>query len=145
MNGVNIFGMFIVVLMLVPNVIYALKNKEIENKCKNKFMNTTEQIGRYGSMFFMVFNIGRLEMNFQSNVILIIGVISIAVLLILYWAFWIAYLRENKMIFAIMLAVIPSIIFIESGFIFRHYLLIISGIIFASGHIYVTYQNNKRK
>lgn len=145
MNGINIFGMFIVVLMLVPNVIYALKNKEIENKCKNKFMNTTEQIGRYGSMFFMVFNIGRLEMNFQSNVILIIGVISIAILLILYWAFWIAYLRANKMKFAIMLAAIPSIIFIESGFIFRHYLLIISGVIFAIGHIYVTYQNNKRR
>ena len=39
----------------------AVKEKNQENKCTNKLMNLVEQIGRYGSMFLMVFNIGLAE------------------------------------------------------------------------------------
>ncbi len=57
-NWLNVFGLVIVVLLLIPNIIYAIKFKNQQNKCTNKAMNIIEQIGRYGCMFLMVFNIG---------------------------------------------------------------------------------------
>ena len=50
-DWLNIWGLIIVVLMLIPNILYALKAKESTNKCKNKMMNIIEQIGRYVSFF----------------------------------------------------------------------------------------------
>lgn len=143
MNWINIFGLIIVALMLVPNIIYAYRNKNIENKCNNQIINILEQIGRYGSMLLMVFNIGIFEFGFKSEKNFLVWFISMKILLILYWAFWILYLKTPKMLFAMLLAIIPSIIFVFSGLILRHGLLAIFGIIFSFGHIFVTYQNNK--
>ena len=65
-SWLNIWGLIIVALLLIPNIIYAVKQKNRENKCTNKCMNILEQIGRYGSMFLMVFNIGLAEFGFSS-------------------------------------------------------------------------------
>lgn len=54
----NLLGLILVVLLLIPNIIYAVRVKDQHNQCTNKAMNMLEQIGRYGSMFFMVFHIG---------------------------------------------------------------------------------------
>ncbi len=67
MNWINSFGLTIVTLMLVPNIIYAYRNKNIENKCNNRIINILEQIDRYCSMFLMVFNIGIFEFGFKSE------------------------------------------------------------------------------
>ena len=142
MNWINIFGLSIVVLMLLPNVIYAINIKSFENKCKNKTMNMFEQIGRYGSMFFMVFNIGIYEVGFQSNIAFVIWLSLTILFLLLYWLFWFIFFKSTRATLPIILAILPSAIFITSGFILRHWLLIISGILFSIGHIYVTYQNN---
>lgn len=53
-NPINLFGFIIVVIMLIPNIIYGIKFKGLENKCTNKAMNVIEQAGRYGSMALMV-------------------------------------------------------------------------------------------
>ncbi len=52
---INIFGLIIVLLILVPNIIYAIRVKDQENKCQNKIMNILEQIGRYGCMFCLLY------------------------------------------------------------------------------------------
>ena len=53
-NLINLFGGFFVFLMLIPNIIYAVKNKDEKNLCTNKLMNIIEQIGLlyYLSAFF---------------------------------------------------------------------------------------------
>ena len=65
-DWINIFGLVFVILLLIPNIIYAFKFRSQKNKCNNKFMNVLEQIGRYASMFLMVFNIGIAEFGFSS-------------------------------------------------------------------------------
>ena len=35
---INVFGAVIVILMLIPNIIYALKNKGEKNNCTNQLM-----------------------------------------------------------------------------------------------------------
>ena len=47
MNWLSTFGLVLVILLLIPNIIYAVRVKNQKNKCTNKFMNILEQIGRY--------------------------------------------------------------------------------------------------
>ena len=63
---INVFGTIIVVLMLVPNVVYALKNRGEENRCTNRWMNLLEQIGRYGCIAFMWFPLLVGKFSFRS-------------------------------------------------------------------------------
>ena len=36
---INVFGAGIVVLLLIPNIVYAVRNPGEENRCTNRFMN----------------------------------------------------------------------------------------------------------
>lgn len=49
MSWLNVFGLILVVLLLIPNIIYAFKVKKRENKCTNRFMNILEQIENYNA------------------------------------------------------------------------------------------------
>ena len=44
---INVFGAIIVILMLIPNIVYAIKNKNEKNLCTNRLLNVIEQVGRY--------------------------------------------------------------------------------------------------
>ena len=138
---INIFGLIIVILILVPNIIYAIKVKDHENKCQNKLMNILEQIGRYGCMFLMVFNIGVFELGFISAATVLAYLFGNLILLVSYLVIWVLYFKKPEYPKQIALAVIPTIIFILSGITSLHILLIIFGIFFGVGHIYVTKQN----
>lgn len=143
MNWLNVFGLVFVVLLLIPNIIYAIKDKNKQNKCTNKFMNVIEQIGRYGCMFLMVFNIGIAEFGFGSNYAFLIYLFGNTLLIILYWIIWILYFRKCTYLKQMSLAVIPTCLFLLSGITMQHYLLILFGVIFGMGHIYVTSKNRE--
>lgn len=142
-SWINIFGIIIVILMLLPNIIYAIKFRGVENKCKNKIMNRIEQIGRYASMFFLMFHVGLVTYGFPSATAFIIYFIGNTILLIAYWFIWLLYFK--KMVFwkSMALAILPTMIFLVSGITLRHYFLVLSAIVFGIGHFYVTYQNAK--
>ncbi len=40
----NVFGAAIVVLLLIPNIIYAVKNKGEKNLCENKLLNVLDRV-----------------------------------------------------------------------------------------------------
>ncbi|MDD6620653.1 MAG: hypothetical protein PUE75_06130 [Eubacteriales bacterium] len=46
-NWINIFGGIIVALMLMPNIIFAVKCKEKQTNKAGKAVTIIEQIGRY--------------------------------------------------------------------------------------------------
>lgn len=140
-SWLNIFGLIIVVLLLVPNIIYALIEKNQENKCTNKFMNVLEQIGRYGCMFLMIFNIGILEFGFSSIVAFLVYQLGSILLMIAYWLIWLLYFKKKSYWKQIALALIPTGIFLLSGIAMLHCLLIIFAVAFGIGHIYVTNKN----
>ena len=143
MNWLNVFGLVFVVLLLIPNIIYAIKAKNKQNKCTNKFMNVIEQIGRYGCMFLMVFNIGIAEFGFGSVYAFLIYLFGNVLLMILYWIIWILYFKKHTYFKQMSLAVIPTCLFLLSGITMQHYLLILFGVIFGMGHIYVTSKNRE--
>ena len=141
MNWLNISGLIFVVLLLIPNIIYAIKVKNQKNKCSNKFLNVMEQIGRYGCMFLMVFNIGIAEFGFRSVGIFLVYIFGNTLFIIFYWIIWMLYFHKRTYWKQILLAVIPACLFLLSGITMLHYLLIVFGIIFGIGHIYVTVKN----
>ena len=105
-------------------------------------MNITEQIGRYLSMILMVIPILVWKFIFNSifNMVFYLVVTSVLLLYLLVWFFYFKSQSKNK---AILLALLPTMIFIISGVLLKHYLLVISGILFGIGHIFVTLENIK--
>ena len=140
---INIFGMCIVLAILLPNIIYAIKFRGMENKCQNKVMNVLEQIGRYGCMILLVFNIGKTEFAFGSIGAFLSYLIGNIALLLAYWLIWVLYFVKQCKWKSMALAILPMLIFLVSGITLQHILLVIAAIIFAVGHIYVTWQNVK--
>lgn len=141
MGWLNIFGLILVVLLLIPNIIYSIKEKDQKNLCTNKVMNIIEQIGRYACMFLMVFNIGIAEFGFSSPGAFIVYLIGNVIVMVAYWIGWMMYFQRKTFGKQIVLAVLPTILFLLSGFTMQHYLLVLFGVIFGIGHIYVTVKN----
>ncbi len=142
-DWINLFGLVIIVLLLIPNIIYAMKYKGVSNKCNNRALNLIEQIGRYASMFLMIFNIGIAEFGFSSVEAFIVYAIGNIVLIAAYWMVWLMFFIQPGFARSMALAIIPTVIFLLNGITLMHLFLIGSSIIFGIGHIYVTYQNAK--
>ncbi len=81
------------VLLFIPNIIWAIRHGSKTNKCTDKLMNVIEQIGRYGCMFLVVFRIGLVEFGFASLVGFIVYITGNIVLLLAYWVFWFIFLK----------------------------------------------------
>ena len=141
MDWLNVFGLILVILLLMPNIIYAIKVKNQKNLCTNKFMNILEQTGRYACMFLMVFNIGIAELGFGSVAAFLVYGIGNVLLLLSYWVIWILYFHKQSFGKQITLAILPICLFLLSGITMRHCLLILFGLVFGVGHVYVTYKN----
>lgn len=133
----NILGLIIVVLLLVPNIIYAVRNRNQSNRCTNIFMNIAEQIGRYACMFLMVFT----EFWYKSTGAFVIYIFGNAILMCAYWVIWILYFRQQTWFKQIGLALIPAFIFLLSGITMRHYLLVVFAVLFGISHFYVASKN----
>ena len=138
---INVFGAVIVILMLIPNIVYALKNNDSENKCNNKLMNIIEQVGRYACIALMWLPLLVWKFGFSTKEEMLIYIIGNTVLLAAYIIIWILYFERKTMLKGMALAIIPTCIFLLSGLMLRHWLLVVVATLFGIGHIYVTYKN----
>lgn len=145
MEWFNIFGFIFICIIMIPNVIFAIKCKDgFENKWNNKFVETIEQIGRFCCFGFMIINIPRTYFGWWSYEAFAIYLIINIILVILYCLIWIICFKKNSVFKALALSIIPSIIFLFSGIMSRSILLIVSSIIFAPSHIMISYYNAKK-
>ena len=142
MEWFNIFGLAFITAIMIPNIIFALKHKEaFENRYHNKTIEIIEQIGRFGCFGFMIFNIPTTWFGWWSDEAFAIYLMVDAVLIVLYCTIWIIYWRKNNVFKAMALSIIPSAIFLFSGIMCRSILLIISSLLFAPAHIFISYKN----
>lgn len=140
---INLFGGIIVLLMLIPNIVYALKNREERNLCTNRVMNVVEQAGRYGCIVWMWLPLLVWKFGFRSAPEMLLYFLGNGVLLVAYWLVFARYMRKKTAKRALVLAILPACIFLLSGLLLRHWLLVGFGLLFAVGHIYVTTINAK--
>lgn len=142
-NWINIFGGIIVALMLIPNIVFALKKNEKQRNKAGKAVTVLEQIGRYGSMSLMIIPLFVWEFGFSPLEFMFVYIIGNALLLIMYYIFWALYSKNKSMRNAIALAIIPTLIFVVSAVSVEHWSLLVTAVIFGVSHIYITYINNK--
>ncbi len=144
MNWFNIYGLIFIVIIMIPNIIFALRYKDgFVNKYNNKYVELFEQIGRFGSFIFMIFNIPKTYFGFYFSNGLILYLIVDSILAILYCLIWTICFKKPSVFRALSLSIIPSILFIYSGIMIRSILLIIFALIFAPCHILISYKNSK--
>ena len=142
MGWINVFGLFFVSIIMIPNIVFAIKCKDgFENKWSNKLVEIIEQIGRFGCLGFMMINIPGTWFGWWSDEALAIYLITDALLVIIYCAIWIVCFRKNSIFRALTLSIIPSILFLFSGIMSRSVLLVIASVLFAPSHILISYKN----
>lgn len=144
MNWFNFWGLLFVAVIMIPNIVFAVKCRDgFENKWNNKLVEAVEQIGRFGCFIFMVINIPETVFGFCSDGMFRLYLIADCILVLLYCAIWIVCFKKSSVFRALALSIIPSVLFLLSGITERSVLLIIAAVLFAPSHILLSYKNAK--
>ena len=142
MDWFNYYGLIIMAIIMLPNIIYAVKHKDdASTNYNNKAVIIAEQIGRYGCFAFMIFNIPYSYFNFWFDYAIIVYLAVNGGLCLAYLIFWIICRNKSGKLRALALSVIPSCIFIFSGVMLLNIPLICFAVIFAVSHILISYKN----
>lgn len=144
MEWLNVFGLIMVAVIMIPNILFAMKCKDgFVNKWNNKFVETVEQIGRFGCFGFMIINIPGTWFGWWSDEAFAVYLVVDALLVTLYCVIWAICFRKSSVFRALALSIIPSVLFLFSGIMSRSILLTIAAVLFAPSHILISYQNAK--
>lgn len=144
-NWINLFNAVIIVLMLIPNIIYAIKNKNKSPKTDNKTLSIVEQIGRYSCIVLMILPLFIKEFGFNPLEVMFLYLVANIILLLEYFMFWVLFFKKQTKSTAISLSVIPTAIFFVTGACFKHWALMISALVFGFAHIMLTIKNYEEK
>lgn len=146
MDWFNYYGLAIIVIIMIPNIIFAIKCKDgFENLYKNKVVEVLEQIGRYGCFALMIFNIPYTYFNFWFENALWVYIGVNGALCVAYIAIWIVYGKSNGILKALSLSILPSLIFLFSGILLANIPLLTFAVIFSINHILLSYKNVQLK
>ena len=144
MNWINMYGLAFMLVMMIPNIVFAIKNKDgFHNLWSNRVVETFEQIGRFCCFGFMVLIIPNCGFGFSSNEAFVLYLIADTALITVYCLIWIICFKRNSIFRALALSIIPSVIFLASGILSRYIPLIVAAIVFAPCHITISYKNAK--
>ena len=144
MEWLNVFGLVMVAVIMIPNILFAMKCKDgFVNKWNNKSVETVEQIGRFGCFGFMIINIPGPWFGWWSDEAIAVYLVVDAVLVTLYCVIWAVCFRKSSVFRALALSIIPSVLFLFSGIMSRSILLTIAAVLFAPSHILISCQNAK--
>ncbi len=144
MEWLNVSGLVMVAVIMIPNILFAMKCKDgFVNKWNNKSVETVEQIGRFGCFGFMIINIPGTWFGWWSDEAFAVYLVVDAVLVTLYCVIWAVCFRKSSVFRALALSIIPSVLFLFSGIMSRSILLTIAAVLFAPSHILISYQNAK--
>lgn len=146
MKWFNWYGLIFIAVIMIPNVIFAVKCKDdFINKWNNKTVETLEQIGRFGCFILMIFNVQYTYFGFFFDSGLTVYLIVDSILVFAYCLIWTICFRKNGVFRALALSIIPSVLFLFSGIMICSIPLIVAATIFAPCHILLSYKNAAAK
>ncbi|MDO5773037.1 MAG: hypothetical protein Q4P16_01840 [Spirochaetales bacterium] len=142
MRFVNLFGLAVIAAIMVPNFVFAAMHKDgFENLYKNKAVEFLEQVGRFGCFAFMIFCVPVLCRGFCFDGAKTVYFAASSALTVAYLCGWCVFWKENSLRKSIMLSVVPSLLFLESGFFTLNIPLIVCAVIFSPCHILISCKN----
>lgn len=144
MSWFNYYGLIFITLIMIPNIVFAIKRKDgFENAFHNKLIETLEQVGRFGCSIFMIVNVPHTYFGFWIDNGLIVYFVIDLVLVAAYCLIWIICFRKNSIFRSLALSIIPSVLFLFSGVMLRSVILTVCAVVFAPCHILISYKNAK--
>lgn len=142
MDWFNYYGLAIMAIVMIPNIVYAVKHKnDAAQIYRNKAVAVAEQIGRYGCFVLMIFNIPYTYFNFWFDDALTVYLSVNGGLCLAYLIFWVICRNRKDKLKALSLSVLPSTIFLFSGIVLAYIPLILFAILFGINHIFISYKN----
>ncbi len=142
MDWFNIYGLVFMVIIMIPNIIFAISNKDgFAGRWHNRVVETLEQVGRFGCFAFMVINIPGTWFGWQTKAAFVAYLIGDSVLTVLYCVLWVVLWKKDNLFRALSLSIIPSVAFLFSGAMCRSVPLLVSAVVFAPMHIAISCKN----
>ena len=142
MEYVNVFGLIFVAIIMIPNVVFAMKCRDgFANPWKNKFVEGIEQIGRFSCLTLMIVNPPGTCWGWRSDEAFAAYLLVDAALVVLYGLIWIICFRKKSLFRALALSLIPSALFLFSGIMLAYIPLIAFSVLFGITHIAISYKS----
>ena len=142
MSWFNYHGLAIMVVIMIPNIVYAVKHKnDSATAYRNKTVEIFEQIGRYGCFLLMIFNIPYTYFGFWFKSALVVYLSVNGALCLSYLIFWIVCRNRNDKLKALSLSVIPSCIFLFCGIVAASIPLVCFAVLLSVFHIFISCKN----
>ena len=143
MGWFNLYGLLAVAILLIPNIVWACRHRGEAASGGGKALPVLEQIGRYGCMACMVFNIPYATLGFWFSHAFLAYLAGNGTLLALYLLGWL--IKGKGTVKALWLSVLPTLLFVFSGILLLSLPLLFFAVLFGIGHITVSYKNAKEK
>ena len=142
MNWFNYYGLIFIAIIMIPNIIFAIKNKNgYGNPYQNKAAQILEQISRYACIVLMIFNIPYTWISFYFSFAEMVYIIVNSVFVLAYCVIWIVLWKKSGIGKALLLSIIPSLIFLFSGIMIASIPLSVFAVLFAVTHILISVKN----
>lgn len=146
MNWFEPYGLLFAILLLVPNVIFAVRHSDcFENRYQNKAVETAERFGRFGSFIFAVitptFACGGWLFDGAKTAYIAAG----GTLTILYLIGWVVFRKTSSVAKSLYLSVVPSMLFLTCGVLSLNFPLLVSAAVFAPSHVILSFKNTSIK
>ena len=141
MDWLNLPGLMAMVALLVPNLLYAARHPIAKNLCHSRLLPILEQVGRYGCMLLMCVRLPLLTYTQGAPAWSIVWLSLVTPLLFVYWLAWMAYFRRQNARTAILLAVVPALVFFISGLLWLSIPLMVLALVFGVAHTLITRAN----
>lgn len=142
MDWFNYYGLAIIAVIMIPNIVYAISIKNgFQNTYNNKFVEISEQIGRFGSIIFMIINVPYTYFGFWFGNALTVYLSVNGGLCLTYLIFWCICWKQNGLLKALSLSILPTVIFLFSGIMLANIPLIAFSVLFGATHIFLSYKN----
>ncbi|OAB46759.1 hypothetical protein [Paenibacillus antarcticus] len=149
--GVHIVGIFAIVLILLPNIIFAfLPPKHVPSNLRNThiFITVLEQVGRFTCLTLpIVFGITIAEQNMNFIVVLL------GVCIVLYYSCWIRFYIKGRAydqlfkplgFIPVPMAVFPALYFIMMGVWLESLIFLIPAVLFSIGHLVASWNQYRQ-
>ena len=142
MGWFNYYGLAIMAVIMIPNILYAVKHKgETRDSYRNRAVIVLEQAGRYGCFAFMIFHIPYTYFPFWFDGALAVYLAGNGAFCLAYLIVWAVRRKKNGKWKALLLSILPSCVFLLSGIVLANIPLLIFAVCFAGCHIRISYKN----
>lgn len=142
MDWLDLYGLLFVVLLMIPNIVYAVKCPEgFSNIYHNQLVEALEQVGRFGCMAAMVFRVPGLCFGFWFVGAKAWYLILDGILMAAYWIGWIVLWKKDNLVRALALSILPSLLFLLSGILSGNVPLAVLACLFSYAHITISCRN----